>query len=1184
MQNHPYKKMSSAQDAQQPERPFFSGRSGFLILLCAIGTITALQFFIPAATLFAAPQLETIEDTRISLEPPRFGNQAPSNIAQESPQPASARYQIPPTATNTWGSIPQTSSNRIQIIPRRRSSSPGAYGIAHQQPLPFAPMDHRQASQLSPVSDPTITAPVRVSQPLPVPSRQDAAQALLNDQRPGRRNGGPFVLPNTMGRFAQRPQNRMETAPLAVQEVPLPASAAGGQGSGNASNSAAEFGSRQTETYNQNGKTWSMLPTPITPDTSGRGQLPSSNTYDANNTADKAKIPAGSWSVLPDKALLEANRAMEESFRRSMTPEGSEPAPPNRTEPNGSSNSLTPQPITSPNTGFGTQNSNTAVGSELPRPTPAPTQQPPQQNVGRPYSQNTTTPLTIPGVSDPLPSSMNSPPPDIFRQQPSHFESFPTTDNATPHNSNNVSPHVGPGFPNEPNPPIEASPALRPIFKQPVPAQGPPVYQQPPVHGEPIYQQQQQQPSYDAPAYQAQPTPIEFQPSVVLPHQQGGHSFPEMPAPDPVYSSVTAPNGYSGHGRSPGTSGYRATGESDAPTWMSPYQQRASVADSGSIISAVRNLPPLPPGFSPWWDQSVQQSTGPAGNSIPVDVGTLMQDALSHSPQVNAIKAEPEVQYRVITQEAAKFDWTAFLEATYDDLNDPVGNTLTTATGEDRLLTRKFSGSGGLRRKNLRGGEFRIAQDIGHENQTSSFFIPNNQGTSRLEISYRQPLLDGAGEAYNRSEIILASIAANASEDEVVKALQEHLIEVTEAYWALYRARAEFFQRQKLLTSARSVLTRLEGRSQVDTIPRQVLRSRAAVARAQTRIQRTLARVEDAESQLRLLVNSPAMLTGGSIEVLPLEAPNMVTENADLQSVLQTALANRPDISEAIRKMRASTVRLGVSKKELLPRLDFLVESYVSDLSGNSDVARSLRGQFTDNRPGYTVGFELEIPLENRAAIAKHEQRQWELKRSMNVFRATVEKSLTDTEVARREVATAYSEIVSRYHSMMAAEQESRYLADRFTVLPASEDSATLLLEDLLDSFERLADEESSFVLAQVDHAIALVRLKEEMGVLLKSRNARPDVEANAQNYMSTRLQATSLKTNANGPTSSIAGRTATGPSSAQSATANQNIRVVGHQLGGPPVAGYTTTWKRPKVKQASQQRVQPASSGYSQQ
>lgn len=589
---------------------------------------------------------------------------------------------------------------------------------------------------------------------------------------------------------------------------------------------------------------------------------------------------------------------------------------------------------------------------------------------------------------------------------------------------------------------------------------------------------------------------------------------PSMPATSqpvyqtqPLHSGSAQHGGHSLFGVRPGTSGFRATIEHDAQPWMSPYHTRAGMTDGHNLSEPLSPaLPAIPQGYVPWWDAIVRQSSGVSRNSMPVDVSQLLRDAMLYSPQVTAIKAEPEVQYRVITQEAAEFDWTVFLDATYDDLNDPVGNELTTGNGDDRLITRKVRSNAGIRKRNLHGGELALSQRLGHENQNSRFFVPNNQASTRLELTYRQPLLDGAGRSYNESEIILARIRANSSEDEVVEALQDHLIEVTKAYWTLYRARAEFFQRRKLLTSAQTVLTRLQGRSQVDTIPRQVLRATAAVARAKTRIQRTIARVRDAEAQLRLLVNSPGMLNGGPTELTPIETPRMFTESADLQSVLQTALVNRPDISEAIRKMRASSVRLGVSKKELLPRLDFLVETYVADLSGNSNLRRALRGQFYDNRPGYTVGLEFEYPLENRAARAKLEQRQWELKRSINVFRATVEKSLTDVEIANREVATAYSEMLSRFQSMRAAENETAYLQDRFDVLPASEDSAILLLEDLLDSYERVADEESSFVQALVDHAVALIILKKELGILLQSRHSRPQVEPLQQQWLEGRI------------------------------------------------------------------------------
>ena len=245
-----------------------------------------------------------------------------------------------------------------------------------------------------------------------------------------------------------------------------------------------------------------------------------------------------------------------------------------------------------------------------------------------------------------------------------------------------------------------------------------------------------------------------------------GHSFSSEPPPTTGHSF--AQNAFNGT-YSPGMSGYRATHERDANAWLSPYQDRA--AQSHSPAASIQGLSSLPPEFRPWWESLVNAPSGHAASTLPVDLSMLLQDAMLYSPQVVAIKTEPEVQRLVIQQEAARFDWTAFLEATYDDLNDPVGNDLTTGNGEDRLLTRKLLGSGGVRQKNRLGGELRVAQDYGHENQNSRFFVPNNQATARLELSYRQPLWDGAGVVYNESEIVLAQIRANSSEDEVVAAL-----------------------------------------------------------------------------------------------------------------------------------------------------------------------------------------------------------------------------------------------------------------------------------------------------------------------------------------------------------------------------------------------------------------------------
>jgi outer membrane protein TolC len=565
--------------------------------------------------------------------------------------------------------------------------------------------------------------------------------------------------------------------------------------------------------------------------------------------------------------------------------------------------------------------------------------------------------------------------------------------------------------------------------------------------------------------------------------------------------------GHSLSAPAPGTSGFRATIEADASRWMNPYSGRTDQMPAGpeQPITPTPSVV-LPPDFSAWWDPLVRQQAGIAPRSLPVDVAGLVQQALIYSPQVQVLQADPEVQYRIVRQEEAAFDWRAFLEGKFDDLSDPIGNALTTGDNSTRFDDHRANGAGGVKRRTETGGEVRLAQQLGHQYNNSQFLMPNPQSTTRMELSFRQPLLSQAGTVYNEHQIILARINANSAGDETLKELQTHLLNVAETYWRLYRSRAEFFQRQKLLVSAQNVLTTLEGRNQVDTIPRQILRARAAVARAESRMQRAVTDIRNAESQLRLLVNNPEMLNGGPVEFTPIESPAMMPGTTGLRDSLQTALVNRPDISRAIRQMRASGVRLGVSKNEMLPKLDFIVSTYVAGLQNDLQLGDAFLDQYRHGRPGYTIGLEFEVPLGNRAAKARMEQRQWELTRAINGFKATVETSLTEVEIVNREVETAWRDLLGKYQAMVAAQNEVSYLQDRFDVLPLIEDSSILLLEDLLDGFERLADEESAFAQAQATYAVATIQLREATGTLMRSRFATPEIEPSETEWMTSRV------------------------------------------------------------------------------
>ncbi len=528
---------------------------------------------------------------------------------------------------------------------------------------------------------------------------------------------------------------------------------------------------------------------------------------------------------------------------------------------------------------------------------------------------------------------------------------------------------------------------------------------------------------------------------------------------------------------------------------LAPYESRiASFRGSETLHSADLNATDgtmAPLDYRGWWEERVASPVGIGNGHLEVSVDGLIHNALRFSPHIQVAATAPHILRTSVFEESASFDWNSFVESQYVSQNDPIGNTLTTGNNDDRFRQQEWFARGGLSKRTLNGGDVEVVQRLGHLDNNSQFLIPRNQGSSRLELNFRQPILNGRGQAVNQSLIVLADIDFRAASDDFMSELQLHLVSVTESYWELVRARAVYLQRTRLLESAEEILRYLEGRSKVDSLQRQVLRAKAAVAQRKSEIARSLTSIKNAQSQLRLLVNSPDISNAGGMEFTPSDLPQLQDGpiNIELADVMSTALMHRPDISRSIRDLHAANVRLGVARNDILPKLDMIVGTYVAGLDGDSDVFNSWARQFREGSPGFNVGFEYEFPLGNRAAEARHHRREWESTRSLHLFRQTVETALTDVEVAAREVQTTYQEMVARFQSMAAARRETSYLADRWQTLPELNDSVTLLLEDLLDSQERLADEESAFVSAQVQYSIAVVRLKQSMGTLFRVGN-----------------------------------------------------------------------------------------------
>ncbi|WP_246151750.1 TolC family protein [Rubripirellula reticaptiva] len=519
------------------------------------------------------------------------------------------------------------------------------------------------------------------------------------------------------------------------------------------------------------------------------------------------------------------------------------------------------------------------------------------------------------------------------------------------------------------------------------------------------------------------------------------------------------------------------------------YRARAyGIPDSPEPIDAqvIEQNPYSVVSLENWWDPLLAGPLGIAPQTMQVDVGGLAQTAIASSPYIRGILTQPHIRQNDLVIADANFDTLAFVEGKFADTSDPIGSLLTTGNAFGRYRDQTFSSSMGLRKKGHAGTQFELIQRGGFQDNNSTFLVPNPQGTTRLEVNVTQPLMKDRGRAVNDIRVLLARIDVQIATSEVRSSLESHLVDVSAAYWNLYQSRAQWLQRSRLLANASELSEILRARGEVDAFKRQILRADAAVASRRADLVRSETEIRNAQAQLRLLTGDPQLLQTNRWELLPSERPLVEAVTLSTRQATITALDNRTDIAESIRKVQATSAGVGVAKNQVLPRLDLILSTYVAGLDTNSNTFGAFENQFSTGRPSFAAGLLFERPVGNRAAEARLNRNRWELTRSIFEFQQAAETAFTEVEVAVRETHTAFNEMIAKKQAIDAANREVDYLKQRWQWLPDPNESAVLLIEDLLDAQERLTDEEESFVRAQVAYALSWVQLRRSMGVLLR--------------------------------------------------------------------------------------------------
>ena len=497
-----------------------------------------------------------------------------------------------------------------------------------------------------------------------------------------------------------------------------------------------------------------------------------------------------------------------------------------------------------------------------------------------------------------------------------------------------------------------------------------------------------------------------------------------------------------------------------------------------------------------WWKNDILNATIQNGTPQTVETNSLVYFMLQRSPRLRAVSQNPLIREQQIVEAEAEFDPVSFLQTQFQDRVDPVGDSLSvTNDGSDFLDDHIWTADLGVRRKAASGATVELNQRLGFRNSNSNFFDPQDQGTATLALNVTQPLLRGRGEYFNRSQILIAQSAANASWDTLSIELQTEIQSVVEAYWRLYFDRCVFLQKQMNVRRAESVLVTLEGRSTLDALPSQVARARSAVHSRRTELANSRRDIRNSETDIRRLTADSNWAANQMVELLPNELPDLHIPVVDLHHAIVTAINHRPEIREAVKRSKVAAIQRDISVNELLPELSLLLGTYVSTLEGDSRLGDAFVDQFGRVKPGYSVGVEFELPIRNRAARSRLTQR----KLQMNLIKAEIDETMqnviAEAQIARRRVISAKETLAAAIEAISAARLEMEQNEGRWESFALVEgdiaegQSPTVVLDRLLDSQERLAAAELVYAQAEMELKVAEVALQRTMGTLLIHRS-----------------------------------------------------------------------------------------------
>jgi outer membrane protein TolC len=394
------------------------------------------------------------------------------------------------------------------------------------------------------------------------------------------------------------------------------------------------------------------------------------------------------------------------------------------------------------------------------------------------------------------------------------------------------------------------------------------------------------------------------------------------------------------------------------------------------------------------------------------------------------------------------------------------------------------------------GGNIQANWRTSRSSTDEAFSFFNPQYSTSATVSFTQPLWKNLSIDQNRSQLKIRKLDLETSDISFKQTVTARISQIKQAYWDLVSAIRDYDIQRNSVRLAMINLRDNRKRVEVGTqAPITIIESEYQVAQRKQNLTSAEQRIEQQMNTMRQYISTDRNNEIWSKIIIPTDTPDFEEYRIELDSAVETALKNSPELKQSDLELQTSEINLAVARNNRKWGVDVTAQFGSSGSSGtpgptaNPDfiapeyiggVGTAYNNLFTQGLINWQIQVSVDLPIRNRSADASYANQLISQKRTI-LNRQRTEQQLVV------EIRNAYQALKTSHQQVETAQLGKRLAQEQLEGEQKRYDAGLSENYRVLEQQDALAQAENTELTRLISYKKSIIALQEAMNTLLEA-------------------------------------------------------------------------------------------------